>query len=119
MLFRIILFALVLVVPWLITSVSAKTPMTPDNITLPKPEKKESKKPPVYSIKRGQLLYENHCQVCHSSVVHIREKRKAKNSGAIRSWVMHWSKYLKLSWSDDEIDEVVHYLNSRYYKHRK
>lgn len=115
--FRIVFIALVLVAPWLMTSVSAKSPMVPGDITLPEPEKKGSKKRPVYLIKRGQLLYENHCQICHSSVVHIREKRKAKNSGAVRSWVIHWSKYLKLSWSNDEIDEVVHYLNSRYYKH--
>lgn len=117
--FRDVLIVLVLVIPWLTSSVSAKSPATPDNITLPEPGKRESKKRPVDSVKRGQLLYENHCQVCHSSVVHIREKRKAKNTGAIRSWVMRWSKYLKLSWSDDEIDEVVRYLNSRYYKHRK
>ncbi|HEX19761.1 MAG TPA: hypothetical protein ENG78_02945 [Acidiferrobacteraceae bacterium] len=119
MLFRNVLIVLVLATPWLMISVSAKSPMAPGDITIPEAEKKGSKKPPVYSIKRGQLLYENHCQVCHSSVVHIREKRKAKNTGAIRSWVIHWSKYLKLSWSDGEIDEVVHYLNSRYYKYRK
>lgn len=65
---------------------------------------------------RGQLLYENHCTVCHASVVHLRTDRRAKSLPEIRTWVMHWSGYLKLRWDKEEVEEVVQYLNQRFYK---
>ena len=67
-------------------------------------------------ISRGQLLYENHCLVCHTSVVHIRDKRKAASLGAISNWVVRWSAELKLNWTADEINDVASYLNQRYYQ---
>ena len=65
---------------------------------------------------RGQLLYENHCTVCHASVVHLRSDRRAKSQAEIRTWVMHWSGYLKLRWQPDEVDDVVKHLNQTFYK---
>ena len=65
---------------------------------------------------RGRLLYENECTVCHTSVVHIREDRKAKSREEIRSWVQRWSKELKLQWESGEIDDVIEYLNDKYYQ---
>ena len=65
---------------------------------------------------RGRLLYENECTVCHTSVVHIREDRKAKSRDEIRSWVQRWSKELKLQWESGEIDDVIEYLNDKYYQ---
>lgn len=64
---------------------------------------------------RGRLLYENECMVCHTSVVHVREDRKAKSRDEIRSWVQRWSKELKLQWESGEIDDVIEYLNDKYY----
>jgi hypothetical protein len=64
---------------------------------------------------RGQLLYENHCLSCHESVVHIRAGRRAKSLPEIRAWVMHWSGYLQLRWSREEVDDVVNHLNDHYY----
>jgi hypothetical protein len=65
---------------------------------------------------RGQLLYENQCQGCHTSVVHVREDHRARTLAELQGWVMHWSNELKLSWKADEIGDVVDYLNRRYYK---
>ena len=65
---------------------------------------------------RGKLLYENHCMVCHTSVVHVREKRQADSISEIYSWVSRWSTERKLEWQRTEIEAVVEYLNSRYYK---
>jgi len=65
---------------------------------------------------RGRLLYENECMVCHTSVVHVREDRKAKSRDEIRSWVQRWSKELKLQWESGEIDDVIEYLNDKYYQ---
>ena len=64
---------------------------------------------------RGQLLYENHCRECHTSVVHVREKRKARSEDDIEAWVRRWRKQLGLTWDEGEIDDVVEYLNERYY----
>jgi len=65
---------------------------------------------------RGHLLYENHCTVCHTSVVHIRENRKSNSREEIRNWVQRWQKELGLQWSSGEVDDVVEYLDERYYK---
>ena len=65
---------------------------------------------------RGQLLYEDHCQACHTSIVHVRETHKARTLKDLEYWVTHWSDELKLPWGADEVRDVVDYLNVRYYK---
>ena len=64
---------------------------------------------------RGRLLYENHCTVCHTSVVHVREQRKAASREQIQSWIRRWQKELNLQWGVTEIDDVTEFLNDRYY----
>ena len=64
---------------------------------------------------RGKLLYENHCQVCHASVVHVRAKRRAGSIADLHQWVGRWAHELKLPWGSEEIGEVVDYLNDTYY----
>ena len=65
---------------------------------------------------RGQLLYENHCTVCHTSVVHVRERRKAASREDIQSWIRRWQTELGLQWGATEVDDVAEYLNDRYYR---
>jgi len=67
------------------------------------------------SEQRGQLLYENHCRICHDSSVHIREKQKAKNIEDIMSWVNRWRSHLELPWNKQEITDVADYLNESFY----
>lgn len=68
------------------------------------------------SYGRGQLLYENHCQVCHDSRAHIRENHKARSPADVEMWVKRWSTYLKLNWKQAEIEDVRTFLSDRYYK---
>lgn len=68
------------------------------------------------SYARGQLLYENHCQVCHDSRAHIRSNRKARSPADVEMWVKRWSGYLKLGWAEAEVMDVTKYLDDRYYK---
>ncbi len=68
---------------------------------------------------RGELLYNNHCLVCHESIVHIREKRHAENLATLRSAVHRWSKELELKWSPHDIEDVMLYLNLRYYHYEE
>lgn len=72
--------------------------------------------PAAADTQRGRLLYENHCQVCHTSVVHVRDQRKAKSPAELRAFILRWSGELKLKWSDDELADVYRHLNNLYYK---
>ena len=65
---------------------------------------------------RGRLLYENHCGVCHSSKVHRRAAPLPMNLKDLRGIVGGWVKDQKLNWSDNEISDVVEYLDSTYYR---
>lgn len=65
---------------------------------------------------RGQMLYENHCMSCHESIVHIRGKQRTQSLAELRGTVMHWAGYLRLRWGKEEVEDVVNYLNSHYYK---
>jgi mono/diheme cytochrome c family protein len=67
---------------------------------------------------RGRLLYENHCQGCHTSTVHIREQRKVTSPAELRAFIARWAAELKLKWTDDEHNDVYSYLNERHYKLR-
>jgi len=73
----------------------------------------------IVAASRGALLYENHCTVCHTSVVHIRDNRKAKSIADLNGWVARWSGELKLNWSDEVINEVAEFLARRFYKFGK
>ncbi|MDH3637980.1 MAG: hypothetical protein OES09_05890 [Gammaproteobacteria bacterium] len=69
------------------------------------------------SYLRGHNLYGNHCIECHESVVHIRDNRKAKSTEEIEALIIHWSSYRNLGWNQEDINDVLHYLNTRYYKY--
>ena len=83
-------------------------------LTEPAPPGQKPK--PVIELPRGQLLYENHCQGCHQSSLHIRNNRRAKTVAELRGWVLRWSGELRLGWAAEEIEDVVQYLNRRFYK---
>ena len=65
---------------------------------------------------RGRLLYENHCQFCHESQVHIREHRGAASPAELRGFIQRWAAELKLTWGEAEVNDVFQFLNNGYYK---
>jgi len=65
--------------------------------------------------KRGEGLYSQKCHECHSESVHGRMNRAARDFGAIREWVRHWSETLATGWGTDEVEDVTTYLNAAYY----
>lgn len=65
---------------------------------------------------RGEMLYENHCTSCHESGVHIREQHVVRNPADLRVQVRRWAEYQNLHWQDDEVEAVIQYVNSRYYR---
>ena len=70
-------------------------------------------------IERGHLLYENHCTTCHQSNIHIRKNNKAKTIHDIRYQIERWRNELNLQWSEQEIADVLSYLNQNYYHYSK
>lgn len=85
-------------------------PMTAENTSQKELHDADIDKP------RGQLLYETHCDACHTDSVHSRDPRKATDIGKIKYFVTRWSNELKLNWSEKDIEAVTRYVNSRYYK---
>ncbi|OGI44905.1 MAG: hypothetical protein A2150_03235 [Candidatus Muproteobacteria bacterium RBG_16_64_11] len=71
---------------------------------------------PNMRVNRGELLYENHCQGCHQSIVHIRSQRRADSLESLQAWVRRWAEYRELGWDEEAIRAVVDYLNQRYYR---
>jgi len=65
---------------------------------------------------RGAMLYENHCTICHTSVVHVREDHRATSDVEVESWVRRWSTDQKLGWSQQDVDDVTSYLLQTFYK---
>lgn len=53
---------------------------------------------------------------CHESVVHIRSTKNTRSLQELRTRVMQWAEYLKLRWGREEVDDVVNYLDTQYYK---
>jgi len=64
---------------------------------------------------RGQALYENHCMSCHEATVHTRDTRRATSVAELRKWVATWSFHASLDWTSEEIDDVVDFMERRYY----
>jgi hypothetical protein len=89
------------------------------DLSLEPQDNAENKQPAnlIVPASRGELLYLNHCQGCHESGLHIREKQKAKTINAIQSEVSRWEKELQLKWTLHDIEDVVEFLNHRYYHH--
>lgn len=101
----------------LANNVAAKAESSPAPGTAVEAESPQAKQPvsKMHVQPRGEMLYTNHCLSCHESIVHIREKRSAKNLDALRGAVIRWSQELELKWSSRDVEDVVLYLNLRYY----
>lgn len=70
----------------------------------------------VPSVQRGRLLYENHCEVCHTSNIHRRPNRMPLNAAELRGIVDQWQKQEKLNWSEQDIADVVQFLRETRYR---
>jgi len=79
------------------------------------PKSPATTKPAEPRAGRGQLLYENHCTECHTSVAHVRNDRRARTLKELEAWVMRWAGQRQLDWDTGDVAEVVMYLNQRYY----
>ena len=65
---------------------------------------------------RGRLLYENHCQQCHTANIHSRAKKLPLDRNELRVIVDDWRRQINLPWTPDETEDVVEYLNRTRYR---
>jgi hypothetical protein len=65
---------------------------------------------------RGEMLYRNHCVACHTTQVHWRDQRLAKDWASLRAQVHRWERNTGLTWSEEDIEAVSQYLNQLYYQ---
>lgn len=70
---------------------------------------------PVQAASKGELLYSTHCIACHSTQVHWREKKLAKNWSSLQAQVRHWEGFSRLKWSESDVEAVAEYVNKQHY----
>lgn len=73
--------------------------------------------------KRGQQMVEGNCVSCHASMfggdgssIYTRPDRKVKSLAGLTKQVNFCKTTLGMQWFDDEVADVVGYLNDKYYK---
>jgi mono/diheme cytochrome c family protein len=62
---------------------------------------------------RGELLYATHCIECHSTQLHWREQRQARDWDSLKAQVRRWQGTAGLGWSDEDIVAVARHLHDR------
>ncbi len=66
-------------------------------------------------IDNGADLHFEHCTGCHGDEVYSRENRKMKGLAQLGKQVRFCQNAVGATWFDDEVDDVIEYLNSSYY----
>ncbi len=74
-------------------------------------------------LNRGKSLHDENCVECHVSIqggdgsgIYTRPDRRIDSMPALHSQVNRCKNSMGVSWPQDQIDDVVAYLNSTYYK---
>lgn len=65
---------------------------------------------------RGQLLYDNHCVECHTTQMHWRQQRLARDWESLKGQVRRFQGLAGLAWSDEDIEAVARHLNDTIYR---
>jgi mono/diheme cytochrome c family protein len=65
---------------------------------------------------RGQLLYTTHCIECHTTRMHWRNQRLARDWDTLKAQVRLWQEVAMLDWNEADIDDVTRYLNDTIYQ---
>lgn len=91
-----------------------------ENATPTPPAVTEEKASP---FEQGKQLHAGHCVTCHSDLtggkpndLYTRKDRKINRYESLQTQVLRCTTSLNLAWFDDDIANVVTYLNSDFYK---
>lgn len=64
---------------------------------------------------RGQLLYDAHCIQCHTTQMHWRDARVARDWRSLRAQVEGWQARIGERWSEEDVNAVARHLNATIY----
>jgi mono/diheme cytochrome c family protein len=64
----------------------------------------------------GRMLYETYCGGCHYERVHQRMRSEVRDLADLRDTVARWSRQTKRSYTLDELESIVQYLNESHYR---
>jgi len=67
-------------------------------------------------IDNGEDLHFEHCTGCHDSSVYTRAERKVRDREQLGRQVRFCKDTIGVTWFDDEVDDVIEYLNATYYR---
>jgi mono/diheme cytochrome c family protein len=73
----------------------------------------------IPDVERGRALYENHCVVCHTPKVHRRVPSVPLHTDDLRFIVNLWASQQGLTWSREDVEDVVYYLDRVHYRFEK
>jgi len=65
---------------------------------------------------QGRLLYQTHCGGCHYERVHERLRSDVRDLADLRDNVARWAPQTKRSFTLDERESIVQYLNESHYR---
>ena len=65
---------------------------------------------------QGRVLYETYCGGCHYERVHQRLRTSVKDLSDLRDTVARWAPHTKRTYTLDELDSIVQYLNESHYR---
>jgi len=63
----------------------------------------------------GEELHSEKCTACHGSSIYTRANRRVQSLPALGTQVRFCKDNLGITWFDDEVDDVIGYLNENYY----
>lgn len=66
-------------------------------------------------INNGDDLHFTNCTGCHDESVYTRDNRRVKNLQRLGTQVRFCKDTLELTWFEDEVEDVIEYLNKTYY----
>ena len=66
-------------------------------------------------LERGKQLHDEHCVRCHSSEIYARENSIIFNYRDLEQRIRQCELGNELAWFDEEIEDVLTYLNNNYY----
>ena len=66
-------------------------------------------------IDNGDDLHFENCTGCHDSTAYTRDNRVVQSLARLGTQVRFCKDSLELTWFDDEVDDVIGYLNKEYY----
>jgi mono/diheme cytochrome c family protein len=64
----------------------------------------------------GKMLYETHCGGCHYERVHQRTRTDVRDLADLRDAVVRWARQTKRTYTLDELENIVQYLNESHYR---